>query len=268
VFLRLALGVIFIWAGVTKVASTMPVKGEDAATLANMGVITPPPKTPAAAPGAHKATGSSAAPNPHGELPKPGEPIASTESPSATTPAIVNVARAGGKTYTAEDFPDAVDVKPLYLIAVMLKKDASGMDAEGKPVRAIWPAFLAKDRMPVYWSWAVAATELLGGVFMLLGFLTRFWALGLACVMGAAMWLTVIGPAIASGHTQFGFLPDHPFTDPSPWPDNMSWQAFQLQFAMFMVALAVMGIGPGRMAVDRILFPPPPPPQPKAKGEN
>src|SRR5436190_4580543 len=28
-FLRLALGVIFIWAGVTKVVSTMPVKGED-----------------------------------------------------------------------------------------------------------------------------------------------------------------------------------------------------------------------------------------------
>src|SRR6476619_2260758 len=116
-FLRLALGVIFIWAGVTKVATTMPVKGEDAAALANMGVITPPPKTPAAAPGAPKTTGSSAAPNPHGELATPGEPIASRE---ATTPVILNVAGSGGKTYTAEDFPEPVEVKPLYFISIML----------------------------------------------------------------------------------------------------------------------------------------------------
>ena len=263
-FLRLALGVIFIWGGVTKVATTMPVKGEDAATLANMGVVTPPPKpTTSVTPGAPRTTGSSAAPNPHGSLPNPGEPIAGTES---TTPAFALVGGGGKLIYTAEDFPEPVEVKTLYMIALMLKHDASGLDAEGRPVKAIWPAFLAADRLPVYWAWACAATEVLGELFVLLGFLTRFWALGLACVMGTALWLTMIGPAIASGNAMYGFLPNHPFTDPNPWPDHMSWQTFQLQFVMLMVSLAVMGIGPGRMAVDRVLFPPPPPPSPK-KGE-
>jgi uncharacterized membrane protein YphA (DoxX/SURF4 family) len=41
VLLRLMLALVFIWAGVGKMASQMDVKGEQAATLANMGVITP-----------------------------------------------------------------------------------------------------------------------------------------------------------------------------------------------------------------------------------
>jgi uncharacterized membrane protein YphA (DoxX/SURF4 family) len=248
-FLRLALGVIFIWAGVTKVVTTMPVKGDDAAMLGNMGVITPPPKA-----GAPKATGPAAAPTPYGE------------SPSATP--VFTLVGNGKLIYTAEDFPDEVQVKPLYMIALMLKKDASGQDAEGRPVKAIWPAFLAKDSLPVYWAWACTATECLGGLFVLLGFLTRFWSLGLACVMGTAMWLTMIGPAMASGNAKYGFLPDHPFTDFQVWSNGMSWQHAQIQFVMLMVSLALMAIGPGRIAVDRVLFPPTPPPAPKAKGEN
>src|SRR4051812_2087450 len=36
--LRICLGLIFIWAGLGKLMDTFPVKGQDAADLANMGV--------------------------------------------------------------------------------------------------------------------------------------------------------------------------------------------------------------------------------------
>src|SRR5690606_33209558 len=39
--LRVALAITFIWAGLGKVAATMPVSGQAAATLANMGVSIP-----------------------------------------------------------------------------------------------------------------------------------------------------------------------------------------------------------------------------------
>ncbi len=45
-FLRIALGVVFVWAGLGKVCNDVSVKGDDAAALANMGVITPPAKAP------------------------------------------------------------------------------------------------------------------------------------------------------------------------------------------------------------------------------
>jgi uncharacterized membrane protein YphA (DoxX/SURF4 family) len=272
--LRLALAVVFIWAGAIKVAGSKPVKGEDAAILANMGVLTPttstvntpgspaaPATTPAAPSKDAKPSGSSAAPNPepktHSSRPVPSEPIA-----AANVPVLMTVATPqGAKTYTAEDFPEEQQVKPLYGIAIMLKKAAATTDAEGKPVKPIWPDFLAHDRWPVHLAWLCALTELVGGTFVLLGVLTRLSAFGLACVMCVAMWLTQIGPAFASGNGFLGFLPNH------PWTDGFAWATFQTQVVMLLLSLAVVGMGAGRMSVDRVVFPPPPPPA-KPKPEN
>jgi uncharacterized membrane protein YphA (DoxX/SURF4 family) len=265
--LRLALGVVFVWAGMIKVCGSMPVKGEPAANLANMGVIKP--AAPAAAPTPAPAGNGSAAPaapaTPPAEVPPPKkqgglEPTDPTIVAS-TTPVLLTVASPKQPAYTAEDFPDDVQVKPLYFIALMLKQAASGIDAAGQPTKAIWPSMLAQDHWPVWLAWACALTELIGGGMVLLGLLTRFWAFSLACVMGVAMWLTEIGPAIASGNTKLGILPNH------DWLNGQAWASFQIQFVMLMVALAVMGLGAGRMSLDRVLFPPPVPPA-RPKPEN
>ncbi len=171
--------------------------------------------------------------------------------------------RPGPKVYTAEDFPDEVPVKQLYNIALMVKKAASSTDADGKAVKPIWPAMLGRDRWPVYQAWCCALTELVGGSFLLLGFLTRLTAFGLAFNMGVAMWLTQIGPAIASGNAKMGIFPNH------DWLDGQAWMLFNYQLVLILSSLALMALGAGRVSVDRVLFPPPVPlTPPKAKPEN
>jgi uncharacterized membrane protein YphA (DoxX/SURF4 family) len=264
--LRLALGVVFIWAGVIKVAGTKPVKGEDAATLANMGVLTPTTATVTTPAHPSAPSNSNASPSPgdsgksHGSLPIPSEPLPSTPAEPAAHAAIVLTGQ-GAKPYTAGDFPDEVNVKPLYGIALTLHKAAATTDADGKVVKPYWPDYLAHDRWPVWLAWTCAATELAGGACVLLGLLTRFWAMGLAINMGTALWLTQIGPALASGKTQLGFLPQR------DWFDGAAWTNFNYTFVLLLVSLAVLGLGAGRSSVDRILFPPPPPPaKPKDGG--
>src|SRR4051812_7996533 len=64
--LRLMLGIIFLWAGLWKVSIMTEVQGEEAAILAQMGIITKPaagvpapttPAAPSAAPAAPKSGG-------------------------------------------------------------------------------------------------------------------------------------------------------------------------------------------------------------------
>jgi uncharacterized membrane protein YphA (DoxX/SURF4 family) len=164
--------------------------------------------------------------------------------------------------YTAEDFPDEVPVKKLYQIALIVKKAAASTDAEGKAVKPILPAMFGRDRWPVYLAWCCALTELVGGAFLLLGFLTRLTALALAFNMGVAMWLTQIGPAIASGDTKLGILPNH------NWLDGPAWMTFNYQLVLILSSLALLTLGAGRVSVDRVLFPPPAPLTPRAKPED
>jgi putative oxidoreductase len=57
-----------------------------------------------------------------------------------------------------------------------------GIDGVVKTVEAWgWPA-------PGVLARAAAATEFFGGVCLALGLMTRFWALGIASVMGVAVW--------------------------------------------------------------------------------
>ena len=120
----------------------------------------------------------------------------------------------------------------------MVKKAASSTDADGKAVKPIWPAMLGRDRWPVYQAWCCALTELVGGAFLLLGFLTRLTALTLAFNMGVAMWLTQIGPAIASGNAKLGILPNH------DWLDGMAWMTFNYQLVTYsVVAGSLLAIG-------------------------
>ena len=123
-----------------------------------------------------------------------------------------------------------------------------GMDQQGKPTRALLPGWMTSGDWPVRLAWAIAITELVGGVMVLFGLLTRLCSLGFFVVMVGALWMVDIGPAMASGHAVLGFLPDHPaFSVPD-------WQGPLWRFGLACMSLALFFAGPGLAALDNLLF--------------
>lgn len=232
-FLRFVLGVTFLWAGLAKVMESRDYSGEDAALLARWQVTsaadsgTPPASEPSKADAAKEVPAKPADPAaPAAEQPKDA-PTATTEAPATAAP---------------------VHLPNLYMIATMLYHGANPAPrADGTPARPIVPAKAAEGRTPVMLAWAASITELAAGVCVLIGFFTRLASLGLASVMGVAIWLTQIGPAVASGTGKFGFLPEYATFDPA-------WRDLLWQMALGGSALALMFAGAGMMSLDRLLF--------------
>ncbi len=226
ILLRLALGVTFVWAGLGKVLQEDEVQGADAAILANLGLVSPPGSAGLTAP-----------------------------------PPVLMALAQPAVTYTAEQFPTPVKVKQVHTgVTLTLWRAANpGTDESGKARMALWPAWAARGRTVAYVGWGVAGAELLGGLFVLLGLMTGISSLALAGTMAGAIWLTTIGPAIQSGRTVLGFLPDHAAFAPA-------WIGPLWQFALLCAALGLAAAGSGAMAFDRLLFAPaPPPPKPAPK---
>lgn len=239
-FLRLALSVTFIWAGLGKMLADMPVRGERAAVLANMdvGVVQR----------AALRGGSAPAPAPAKEQPK-----ASAKPPTSGPPALLVLAQTpsaspSAGTFTAADFPNEVRVSRLYGIALMLHDATAPNDSEGKPLRfPLAPTIIATGAWPVWLAWAAALTELLGGFLVLFGLFTRLAALALGGVMLVAIWLTQIGPAMQSGVTTLGFLPPHP-----PF-DVAAWQTLLWQLSVLCASASLFFAGPGGLSMDRAI---------------
>jgi len=225
-FLRLVLGVVFVWAGASKFFSEMPYTPEQAARLAEMGVDVPGAVAAPAAP-AEPAT----------EEP---EDVETTDDGTPTVPAAVA---------PALRFPEGATLRPVYSIALMIDGAAHpGFDDDGNQLKPIWPAEAAKGKWPVWLALAAGVTELVAGILMFAGFFTRIAAFSLACVMGTAMWLTQFGPAIQSGRARLGFLPSHDLFD------GMAWQPLLYQFTLFGVAMALFLLGAGALSIDAIIF--------------
>ena len=77
-------------------------------------------------------------------------------------------------------------------------------------------------------AWVLSITEFVGGICLVLGFLTRFWAAGLVIDMGVA---------IAKVHMTNGFF--------------ASKNGFELPLAFGVMALVILLTGPGSVSVDR-----------------
>jgi putative oxidoreductase len=77
-------------------------------------------------------------------------------------------------------------------------------------------------------AWVVAITEFVGGVCVVLGILTRFWAAGLVIDMAVA---------ILKVHLPNGFFAGK--------------NGFELPLALGVMALAIVLTGPGSLSVDR-----------------
>lgn len=276
VLLRLLLAGTFIWAGLGKIRSEDTVSAEQAAILANMGVIKPPeaaaapdPATPTTPlPSAdptiqkdEKGTPKDKSPGEVGEQsPDEAEPHFTltgyqpvppgvTSPPPQADPGTTIPAITPRTIYTAKDFPEKTTVTRVNKLALMMHGGAHpGPRADGTPGTAFWPSSLAGGRIAIILAWCVAITEIGGGAMLLIGLLTRFWAVALAGVMLGAIWLTGIGPAISSGDTFLGFLPNRPAFAIAEWTP-LFWQT-----ALLVCSLALALSGPGLLAADNALF--------------
>ncbi|MDQ7014112.1 MAG: DoxX family protein, partial [Planctomycetota bacterium] len=260
-FLRLVLAATFIWAGLGKFMNTFDVQGEKAAILANYGVI-PNPHAPArTAPPAPADSDAADDPTPPAEE-SPAPDAEAEQNPGDGPQALLegNTVWVSWQTEdqprilaTEADFPDPVEVRG-YAGLVLLLHSAihPGLDPEdSSPRMRLWPDFdpdTDYDPWPRYAALAAGLTELIAGLLIGIGLLTRLSAFSIANVMLVAVWLTVIGPAIQSGNTHLGFLPDHDIFDTNAW-SKLLWQ-----LSLLGTALALLFAGPGALSMDRLLL--------------
>lgn len=203
IVLRLLLGLVFLWIGLGRMVDPVTVTGDDAAILANLGVLPPP----------------------GGDRPE------------------------GARRFTAADFPGPVETRRVSTDAVMIYRAAyPGTDAAGRAVISTWPGALAGGNAPVVLAWAAAMISVVGGGLILIGLLTRAWASLLVIVVFVSTWLTQLGPAIQSGRTRLGILPDYPLFS------TTDWQVLLWQFTLLMAAVTLTLAGSGAWALDRTIF--------------
>lgn len=84
---------------------------------------------------------------------------------------------------------------------------------------------------PEIMAWVVIATELVGGVMLIFGLLSRFWSLAMAIDVGTAMFTAHAGQPIYGG----------------------DGRTREVVFILFFAAIALLFLGPGRIALDRVL---------------
>ena len=92
-------------------------------------------------------------------------------------------------------------------------------------------------------SLLVSVTELIGGVLLLVGFLTRIWSLGLAIAMGSAFYLVTLSVNGFEVTRPLAFAADH----------GVFHEAYA-QLGLAVLALGLLCTGAGPLSVDRLLF--------------
>lgn len=232
--LRVLLAATFLWLGLGGIFREFPVQGEQAAALANAGVIAPPGGGTQAPP---EGAGLSLT------------PLAQTEAPPQPEPPPPPAAAPRPKVvYFADQFPTPINVRRVHWLTLKLIAGANpGTDEAGNARLRLWPAGMAQGPAPAAIAWAATLAAIFGGIFVLIGLTTRFWALAMVVLAAGAIWLTVVGPAAqASGGTSP--LPPH---DPF---DVAAWIPLAWQVSVLMAGLALLFGGPGAVSVDRPIF--------------
>ncbi|TVS07864.1 MAG: DoxX family protein [Phycisphaerales bacterium] len=294
VFLRVALGVTFIWAGMGKVMERFPVEDRRTAeALVEAGALDVdrarirgliPPATPEQEPPVERETPADPAPpatDPPAEDPDqdPGEDEGATEPPASADPPNGASGSTSGPDAAApaldhtirlaSDPDDTIEMLRVYGLSMLIVSisetrevteddlaryklsDERKAELAGEQQRfPLVPAALGSKPWPVALAWAAAITEIVAGLFLLIGFITRLSALGVVGVMLGAIWMTEVGPALQAGATMIGFLPAYELFSPEAWK-TLLWQ-----FALLMMGLGVFFSGAGGLSLDRVLFGP------------
>jgi len=283
--LRLALAVTFIWAGYAKTFGSFPVTDDNRGVLIAAGVLPessldgsirdegdaepdalgdqPGPIEPVVDPSELPVDDPEPGTDPQ-ETPEPEQPATSPVEPGTgmgDTPSDdpTLASRDASITLVAQAAqPDKVrTLNGLAIVVygaanpqpIVIQEGEAGQEvAEPTTPMALMPATFGAPPWPVRLAWAAALTELIAGVLLLIGLATRFSGLAVTGVMGMAMWLTQIGPALQSGNTWLGFLPMY-----DPW-DVSTYATFLWQLALLAIGLALVFSGPGMLSLDRWIF--------------
>jgi uncharacterized membrane protein YphA (DoxX/SURF4 family) len=173
-----------------------------------------------------------------------GKPAPKAQTPApAPNPADAAPQATGRPPFLAADFPEPVHLRRVYGLVLKLDAAARPPSTAKNPV-SLWPGFVSSGPWLVVFAWSAAMAQLFGGLMLLLGLFTRFFAAVLCCVMLSAMWLDQLGPAIWSGNTFLGVLPAYTWWDPA------QWNVFYWQLALIASAFAVALLGSGAVALD------------------
>ncbi len=241
--LRLTIAATFIWAGSGKFLAPMAVSPEEEATIQ----MIESGKTPA-----------DAAPDPDAEeIDAIGEPVALGDGFQ------VILTQDGDANDDTAAAPDA-NAAPIDTVKKRTGQDRLAisiysMARPNEDGKALLPAFMGKGKWPIWIAFAVGMTELVGGILILIGLLTRFAAFMLAGIMVGAIWMTTIGPVMIFNQPGWpSFLHILPAIDYSS-PDQamqtfQAWQSWMFQFAMLMGSLSLVCLGAGPLSVDRFAF--------------
>lgn len=249
IFLRLVLGVTFFWAGYGKVFVSSPYTPEQIATL-QTGVFQIETTTPDDDAAGQTPQGAG---TPEEPIPDPNDSDADDDIDTSARAPEGFLGEESFRVITVQDDAEQLDAETID------EDDAAGDGSVKKRnlyrvallihETKLLPGFLSEGQWPVRLAWLAALTELLGGAFALLGFLTRLSAAGLAGTMAVALWMTSIGPVVVYGAPSFlGFLPAVDMNDPTAW---MTWL---WQFALLGASLSLLFGGPGALSLDRALI--------------
>lgn len=94
------------------------------------------------------------------------------------------------------------------------------------------------EKMGIPWiiAFLVIIAESLGAIGLIIGFLTRFAAFGIACIMIGAIWLV---------HWPNGFFMN--------WSGKQAGEGFEYHLLVLAISIGLMIAGSGRWSVDRAI---------------
>lgn len=185
------------------------------------------------------------------------------------SPSDANTSAKAEILYHAGMFPQPVSIKRLYGVSLLMYRAgnppprasaSAAASPNSSPVTLtpnepskLLPSFLTKGTRPLAFAWMLAIGEVIAGVLLLIGLLTRVAATWCALVMIGAIWLTELGPAVQAGNALFGFLPQRNMWEPELWK-SLFWQV-----SMLGCSLSLAFMGSGSLGLDKRLFPDTPP---------
>lgn len=139
-------------------------------------------------------------------------------------------------THTTDDY--SVTILRLALGALFFAHGAQKVLGwfGGFGFRASLGFFTQQMHIPVVLAVLAIAAEFLGGIGLIVGFLGRVAAFGIACNMGVA---------IALVHRQFGLFAN--------WYGNQKGEGVEYHILVIAIALVIMIRGSGALSIDRSL---------------
>ena len=90
--------------------------------------------------------------------------------------------------------------------------------------------------MPSTFAWIVVIVEVIGGLLLIVGVLSRIWALGIAIDMAVAAFMV----QVPNAETSYGIL-------------VKGGVAGELEMLLMASGIALLIVGPGALCIDRIL---------------